>query len=238
MNEIIDYPLSVLVPTSVGFAPDYNSRPGHQATNGMFRSLGMSGSQFRLMLSDIPVRGNIDKARTLRALVASMESDRNLVRIKLPDLYGLDGPWSIATVSGRKSYKNGVPFATDALYSTGVGHAVPTLEARFSAAAGINSRDVYVTAPEELPAGCVISIDEFCYLISGSWTDIDGRNRLRLSPPLRTAKAAGAVISLAPIFVGYCVTDRPGYEQMRGGRSGTFSLEFVEDLTRLVGDVD
>lgn len=237
MSDIIDYPLSVLVPTSVAFAPDYNTRPGHQATNGMFRSLGMSGSQFRLMLSDIPVRGNTEKARALRALVAAMESDRKLVRIRLPDLYGIDGPLSVATTAVRNAYRDGIPFATDALYATGVGHAVPTLEARFAAAAPINSRDIYVAADAELPAGCAISIDEFCYEISGSWTE-SGGNRIRISPPLRTDKSRGDILSLAPVFVGYCVTDRPGYELMRGGRSGTFSLEFVEDLTRLVEDVD
>ena len=66
----------------------------------------------------------------------------------------------------------------------------------------------------------------------------DGRNRIRLSPPLRQSLVSGQIISLAPIFVGHCVTDMPGFEALEHGLYGEHTLEFVEDLTRLVESVD
>lgn len=233
MSVLLDFPLKTLRPGSIALFPDYNTRPGHEATNGMRRSLGMSGSQFRLVLGDIVMHNRVDRIRTLRALIANLESDRCLIRIRIPDLHGIDGPWSVATKAGRLANPDGIPFATDVMYATGVGHAVPTLEAYFAASATMGETDVYLSGVTDLPAGCAISIDEFCYMIAGSWTE-DGLNRIKLSPPLRKAAGAGDVVSLAPIFVGHCVTSAPGYEALRFGKFGSHSLEFVEDLTRLV----
>jgi hypothetical protein len=156
----------------------------------------------------------------------------------MPDLYGIDGPYALSTKSRRQGYPNGIPFASDVLFSSGVGFRYPTLEAKFSTSAALNDREIYVTAEDELPGGCAISINEFCYGIAGSWTDDDGRNRVRLSPPLRTAAAVDDVVALAPIFIGFCVTDAPGYEALTAGRYGKHELEFTEDLTRLVVDTD
>jgi hypothetical protein len=233
---IVDFPLCALPPNSVSLAQDFNTRPGHETTNGMRRSLGMSGAQFRLSLGGI-VLNSVQRIRAMRGYLANMEADSALVRIRLPDIYGLDGPWSIATKASRKANPLGVPFATDALYGTGVGHAVPTLETTAIEAAAVNSREIIVDLPDDTIGGCAVSIDEFCYMIAGSWVE-GGVNRLRLSPVLRKPIAAGAVIALAPVFVGFCVTDKPGYEPMRRAKDGTVSLEFVEDLTRLVEDID
>ncbi|MER8827236.1 hypothetical protein NKH73_14200 [Mesorhizobium sp. M0938] len=237
MTVTVDYPLCVLTPRSVSLTVDYNTRPGQQATNGMRRSTGMSGAQFRLTLKDIYIN-SIAKVRTMRGFLANMEADSQLVRIRLPDLYGIDGPWSIATKATRQAYPLGIPFATDALYATGVGHAVPTLEATLSEPAALNDRDIYVAADGELPGGCAISINEFCYMIAGSWMEPDGSNRLKLSPVLRQAASVGAIVSLAPVFVGYCTTAIPGSEELQYAKRGSVTLEFVEDLTRLVESVD
>ncbi|MCF6112005.1 hypothetical protein [Mesorhizobium muleiense] len=216
---------------------EYNTRPGQQATNGMRRSVGMSGAQFRLTLKDIYIN-SVAKARTMRGLLANMEGDSQLVRIRLPDMYGIDGPWSIATKAARQASPLGIPFATDALYATGVGHAVPTLEAALFADAARDDREIYVDSESELPGGCAISINEFCYMIAGSWAKEDGSNRLKLSPVLRQAASEGDIISLAPVFVGHCTTAIPGSEEMDLGKRGAITLEFVEDLTRLVESVD
>jgi hypothetical protein len=237
MSRITDFPLDVLTPIDgVSLAMAYDTRPGQEATNGMGRSPGLTGGRhkmkFQFMVHDEAA------ARTARALFWNMEGDSGLIRIRTPDLYGIDGPFAISTKAIRQAYPNGVPFASDVMFSTGVGFRVPTLEAKFSEAAALNAREIYVTAEEELPAGCAISIDEFCYGIAGSWTDDDGRNRVRLSPPLRKAAGADDIIALAPTFVGFCLTDTPGYEALTAGMYGTHELEFIEDLARLVVSTD
>lgn len=234
--DTLDFPVSSLKIRDPSVAPVYNTRGNHEATNGMRRSLGMSGAQWRMRFS-VLVHDEAS-VRTLRAFLFQMEGDSRLVRIAMPDRYGMDGPFSEATRTVRLAHPNGIPFATDALYATGVGHAVPTLEATLLADAAESAREIFVDAEAELPAGCAISINDFCYGIAGSWTDADGRNRVRLSPVLRQALSAGQMISLAPVFVGHCVTDGVGYEQLDFGYYGTFSFEFVEDLTRLVESVD
>lgn len=232
MDVLFDFPVRSLKIRNPSVAPIHNTRGGQEATNGMRRSLGMSGAQWRMRF-DVLVHDEAS-VRTLRAFLFQMEADSTLVRIAMPDRYGIDGPFALATEASRMAYPTGIPFATDVMYSTGVGHAVPTLEATLLADASLNDREIFVSADGELPAGCAISINEFCYGIAGSWTDSDGRNRVRLSPVLRQDLAAGQMISLAPIFVGHCVTNSPGYEAMVHGYYGEHSLEFVEDLTRLV----
>ncbi|MER9768867.1 hypothetical protein NKJ09_22705 [Mesorhizobium sp. M0189] len=236
MTVMLDFPISVLPPMDPSLAISYNTRPGREATNGMRRSMGMSGAQWKMKFSFLV--HDTATVRAARAFFWNMDADSSLVRIRLPDLYGIDGPFSLATRAARQAYPLGIPFATDALYATGVGHEYPTLEATFAANADLDAREIYVTAEQELPAGCAISINEFCYGIGGSWTEDDGSNRIRLSPILRQACAIGDVISLAPVFVGTCQTDSPGYETLRAGVYGTHELEFVEDLTRLVESVD
>lgn len=235
MTVALDFPIGVLPPIDPQLAISYNTRPGHQATNGMRRSIGMSGAQWKMKFSFLV--HDVATARAARGFFWNMEADSALVRIRTPDLYGIDGPFSLATREARKAYPLGIPFATDAMYSTGVGHAYPTLEATLAIDAARLSREIYVTADEELPGGCAISINEFCYGIAGSWTE-DGVNRIRLSPVLRQPCVADDVISLAPVFVGVCQTDTPGYESMRAGVYGNHDIEFVEDLTRLVESVD
>jgi hypothetical protein len=232
---IVDFPVNVLVPMDASVATVHNTRPGQQATNGMRRSLGMSGAAFKMKFNFMVH----DEAtvRAARGFFWNMEGDSQLVRIRMPDRYGLDGPFANATEATRALYPKGIPFATDALYATGVGHAVPTLETTVVEAAALNSREIKVTLLNDTIGGCAISIDEFCYGIAGSWVE-DGVNRLRLSPVLRKPISAGDVISMAPVFVGFCVSDTPGYDSMRAGHYGTHEIEFVEDLTRLVEDVD
>ncbi|MGN6142245.1 MAG: hypothetical protein ACTHOP_01505 [Mesorhizobium sp.] len=236
MTITLDFPVNAIPITDVSLGIGYSTRPGQQATNGMRRSLGMSGAQFKMQFT-VHVHDE-QTVRAIRGFLWNMEADSALVRIRTPDLYGIDGPFAEATKPNRQAYPLGIPFARDAMFSTGVGHAVPTLEATFQSAAALNDREIYVTAEQELPGGCAISIDEFCHGIAGSWMDDDGRNRVKISPVLRKAAAAGSVISLAPVFVGFCVTDNPGYEALHAGRYGEHELEFVEDLTRLVESVD
>lgn len=235
MVDIIDFPSQSVIIQNPAVAPTYNTRPGHEATNGMRRSLGMSGAQWRMKF-DVLVHDEAS-VRAMRGFFFQMEADSRLVRIALPDRYTIDGPYASASEAARMQYPDGIPFATGAMYATGVGHAVPTREAKFRVAAALNQRTIDVTAESELPAGCAVSIDGFCYGIAGVWME-GGRQSLRLSPPLRRAAPADLVISLAPVFVGFCITDNPGYEALVAGYYGTHSLEFVEDLTRLVEDVD
>lgn len=235
MADIIDFPAAALNIMNPAVALTYNTRPGHEATNGMTRSLGMSGAQWRMKF-DVLV---YDEAtvRTIRAFLWQMEADSRLVRIALPDRYGIAGPYADATEAARRQYPNGIPFATGAMYATGVGHAIPAAGATFRVAGGLNDREIQVSATDEVPAGCAISIDEFCYGIAGSWIE-DGQQRLRLSPVLRKPAALGSAISFSPKFVGHCVTENPGYDALVAGYYGTHTLEFVEDLTRLVESVD
>lgn len=232
MTVYTEFPVHVLTPSNVSLAPTYNTRPGQEATNGMRRSTGLSGAQWRMRF-DVAVVDQED-VRAMRGFLFNLEGDSSLVRIRMVDLYGIDGPFTPAGIASRLLHPDGIPFATDALYATGAGHAVPTLEATFAVAAALNAREIHATVDAELPGGCAISIDGFCYGIAGSWTESDGSNRLKLSPPLRKAAAAGDTISLAPVFIGSCVTDAPGYEALTRGIYGVHMLEFVEDLTRLV----
>lgn len=236
MTVTLDFPVNAVPITDVALAAGYNTRPGQQATNGMQRSVGISSGQFKLQFT-VHVHDE-QTVRAIRGFLWNMEADSALVRIRTPDLYGIDGPFADATKASRSANPLGIPFATDAMFSTGVGHAVPTLEATFAKAAAVGDREIYVDADSELPGGCAISIDEFCYGIAGSWTEDDGSNRLRISPVLRKASAVDDVVNLAPIFVGFCTTDNPGYEALHAGRYGDHTLEFVEDLTRLVESTD
>ncbi|TWG90314.1 hypothetical protein L598_000700000700 [Mesorhizobium sp. J18] len=235
MTSMVDFPVKAVPITDVSLAIGYNTRPGHEATNGMRRSIGVSGAQFRLRFT-VHVHSN-HAVRAVRGFVWNMEADSALVRIRIPDLYGIDGPFALATKAHRDQYPQGIPFATDALYATGIGHAYPTLETTVTEPADLNAREIKVALLDETIGGCAISIDEFCYGIAGSWVEGD-TNRLRLSPTLRKPIASGATVSLAPIFVGFCITDNPGYEALHAGMYGDHTLEFVEDLTRLVESVD
>lgn len=235
MAVLLDFPVNSLKIRNPSVALIHNTQGSQEATNGMRRSLGMSGAQWRMRF-DVLVHDEAS-VRTIRAFLFNMEGNSQLVRIAMPDRYAIDGPFALATEASRRAYPDGIPFATDVTYETGVGHAVPTLDAVLVASAALNDREIFVSAADELPAGCAISINEFCYGVAGSWTDADGRNRIKLSPVLRQDLAVGQVVSLAPLFVGSCVTDSPGYEALVQGYYGEHSLEFVEDLTRLVESV-
>ena len=236
MAIITDWPMRVLTPRNVSIWPEYMTRPGQQATNGMRRSGGVTAAGYRLRLIDIPVFDE-EKFRTLTAMIALMEGDANLIRINLPDLYGIDGPYALATKARRQEYPNGVPFASDVLFSGGAGFAVSKITGEFAAAAALGAREIHVTAEDEVPGGVAISIDDFCYTVTGSWTEA-GLNRVRISPPLRKAAAQGDVIDFAPVFVGHCTTPGAGSESRQYGEYGFYSFDFVEDLTRLVESVD
>lgn len=233
--SVVDFPLGVLTPADVAVTLEHKTRPGHQATNGMRRSVGYSAGQFRLRLDGIPIYWP-DRVRAWRAFVANIEADRRLVRIRVPDLYGIDGPFALATRTDREAWPDGIPFATGARFSNGRGFSVPTLETTLAEPALLGARDIYVTTPD-VAAGCVISIAEFCYLVAGTWSAA-GAHRVKISPPLRKAAGAGDVIALAPMFVGTFDSELPGFEALQHGRFARVSLEFVEDLTRLVGDID
>lgn len=235
MAVYVEFPLAAVKITDVGLAPLYNTQPGKEATNGMRRSSGMAGVPFRLKFTAHV--WDVQTERAMRGFFFNMEGDHALVRIRIPDVTAIDGPFASATKEVRDNNRLGIPFETGATYATGVGHALPTLETVLTAAATMPTREVYVASDTELPGGCAISINEFCYGIAGSWLE-DGVNRLKLSPPLRQDLAAGDVVSLAPVFVGTCVTDSPGYQELVKGRFGEHTLEFIEDLTRLVEDID
>ncbi|KQS90298.1 hypothetical protein [Rhizobium sp. Leaf386] len=236
MTVLLDFPRpnASLKIRNVAVSPFYPTRPGQEATNGMRRAGGMAGAVWRMKF-DVLVTDQAS-ARTMRAFFFRMEADTALVRLRIPDYYGIDGPFADATKSVREEHAGGIPFATGAMYATGAGHAVPTRETVLVEDADASAREIYVAMPN-LPGGCAISINEFCYGIAGSWSEPGDINRLRLSPVLRQDLKAGQVISLAPVFVGVCMTTSPGYDALVLGRFGTHSLEFVEDLTRL-GDID
>lgn len=235
MIDIIEFPVTAVPIIDPSVAIVYNTRPPQEATNGMQRSRGMSGARWKMQFT---VAVNTEQqARTMRGFFFNMEADSQLVRIRMPDVYGIDGPFAAATRENRMAYPFGIPFATDVMFSTGVGYAIPTLDTYFDRAAALNDREIYVRSEDEIPGGCAISIDEFCYGVAGSWIE-DGQQRLKISPVLRKHAATSAVISLAPVFVGTCITQNPGYDALSHGRFGSHTLEFVEDLTRLVGDVD
>jgi len=235
MPTYVDFPVKSVPILNPAIALTHYNRPGQEATNGMRRSVGRSGAAFRLAFT---VRvTNQQQARAIRGFLFNLEGDLNLARIKFPDVYAIDGAFAQDTRAVRQALPIGIPFSTGAPYATGVGHAIPTLDTTFQSGASLNDRIVYVTETAEIPAGCAITIDAFCYGIAGSWIE-GGQQRLKLSPPLRKAAATGGMISLAPVFVGACVTETPGFEALEMGRWGDHQLEFVEDLTRLVESVD
>jgi hypothetical protein len=236
MVDLIDFPVTVLKLRSPAFTLAHATRPGQQATNGMRRSLGISGTAMRLSFTVFI--GDVNDARAFRAFIMQMEADTQLVRIPLPDPYAIDGPFALATGAVRAEWPLGVPFETGAFYETGVGHAVPTLQAELSRAGGHHDRFIYVTATEDIPAGVYVSIDGFIYGIAGAWPSEGLGQKLRLSPVLRKAAAAGTVVDLAPVFVGFCTTELPGSEALDMGEWGEYSLSFTEDQTRLVETID
>lgn len=232
MTTIPDWPFCSLTPLHVAIYPEYSTRPDQDATNGMRRSPGLTSGTFRLKLIDVTVQ---DEAgfRTLMAMLGLMEGNSNLVRLNVPDLYSLDGRFAKATRAQRALYPEGVPFASDVLFDDGVGFEYSYLTAEFTAGAAIGAREIYIEAEGTVPGGVLISIDEFVYVVTGSWEE-DGVQRLKISPPLRKAALAGGEVSLAPVFVGFCVTPNPGNEPRERWKRGTYTFEFVEDLTRLV----
>jgi hypothetical protein len=179
----------------------------------------------------------------MRALCAQMEGDSTLVRIRVSDFFGLDGITSDADRTRLALYPNGVPFASDVMFSGGVGFAPSFLSGFLASSATLNARTIYIEHDGELPGGTLISIphetvnhgvQHFVYTMRRCWDEGGGINRVEISPPLRKATAAGAEIEYAAIFVGVCVTEDPDFQSMKYGRFGQFSLEFIEDLTRLV----
>ncbi|NGO50422.1 hypothetical protein [Allomesorhizobium camelthorni] len=226
---IVDWPIHALPPGDVAIATDYLNRPDQEATNGMARTIGQSGARFRVSLIDLPVY-DAATVRTLRALLGLAEGRTNLIRFRLPDLYGIDGPFSQATADLHAQYPDGVPFSTGVLFSTGVGFKVADLKGTIGVAAALNARELYLgeAAPQEL-GGSYVSIQDFCYTVTGSWSE---DNRIKISPVLRRAITAGTLIQYAPRFVGRMVTDSPGYEALKQGMFGLHTVEFVEDLTR------
>jgi hypothetical protein len=232
MTTIPDWPFCSLTPLHVAIYPEYSTRPDQDATNGMRRSPGLTSGTFRLKLIDVTVE---DEAgfRTLMAMLGLMEGNSNLVRLNVPDLYSLDGRFAKATRAQRALYPEGVPFASDVLFDDGVGFEYSYLTAEFTADAAIGAREIYIEAEGTVPGGVLISIDEFVYVVTGSWEE-DGVQRLKISPTLRKAALTGDEVSLAPVFVGFCVTQNPGNEPRERWKRGTYTFEFVEDLTRLV----
>jgi hypothetical protein len=230
--SIPDWPFCSLTPLHVAIYPEYSTRPDQDATNGMRRSPGLTSGTFRLKLIDVTVE---DEAgfRTLMAMLGLMEGNSNLVRLNVPDLYSLDGRFAKATRAQRALYPEGVPFASDVLFDDGVGFEYSYLTAEFTADAAIGAREIYIEAEGTVPGGVLISIDEFVYVVTGSWEE-DGVQRLKISPTLRKAALTGDEVSLAPVFVGFCVTQNPGNEPRERWKRGTYTFEFVEDLTRLV----
>jgi hypothetical protein len=228
---IIDWPLKVLAPRNAAVAPFYMTRPDQDATNGMSRTVGLTGTKFKVTLVEIPVM-TTPKMRAIRAMLGLSEGNRNLVRFHLPDFYGLDGPFAFETAALRASYPLGVPFEEEGLFEGGVGFEVPLRTSALTQAAALNARELFLSEAVPIEGGVWVSIEEACYTITGSFEAGPGVNRVTISPGLRRGVAAGVEMSLAPVFVGRCVTASPGYEALADGRFGLHTLEFVEDLTR------
>lgn len=224
---IVDWPIEHLPPAHPWIAPDYLTRPDQEATNGMARSIGQTGTRFKVTLEGIPV---FDTAtmRMFRSLLGEIEGRTNLVRFRLPDLYGLDGPFSLETKALRAQYPNGVPFSTGAFFLTGVGFKVSDRKGKISEAAALNARELMLDSVPAGIGGCYVSIEDLCYTVTRR---LEG-DSVRISPVLRRAVEADTVIDYAPRFVGRLVTDSPGYVALKNGRMGRHTLEFVEDLTR------
>lgn len=243
MTDIVDWPTALLPPQECRMAMGYNTQPGRDATNGMRRGRGHAGAKMRLHLIDIAVRDR-EQVRLVRALAAQMEGDSTLVRMRLPNWQGIDGPFSRPWRERRLEHPVGVPFSSGVYFSSGVGFDTTWLTGSLVEDAAINARTVHIAHDGHLPAGCVISIDHAVagrdepqpldYVLRRCWDEGGGVHRAELSPPLRVAAAAGTHVDFAPVFVGVCVTDTPGFDALRYGRFGTVTLEFVEDLTRLI----
>lgn len=235
MVDAVDFPVNVLKLRQPSFTIGHNSRPGQQATNGMRRSVGISGSAMRLSFTVFI--DSVDAARAFRGFILQMEADTRLVRIALPDPYGIDGPFALETAAARAAWPDGVPFANEEFYSSGYGHAVPTKTTELNRSAALNQREIVVTQTAPMPAGVYISIEDFVYGVAGTWPSAGEGQRVRLSPPLRKATPIGTVVDLAPTFIGFCTTELPGSEALELGLWGEHSLSFTEDLTRLVETV-
>lgn len=232
MVDAVDFPVQTLKLRAPSFTIGHNSRPGQQATNGMRRSVGISGSAMRLSFTVFI--DSVDAARAFRGFIMQMEADTRLVRIALPDPYGLDGPFALETASARAAWPDGVPYGNDEPHSSGYGHAVPTRTTQMTRSADVNDREIYIERVAAVQAGVYISIDDFIYGVAGAWSAGLGEQRLRLSPVLRKAEPYATVVDLAPTFIGFCTTELPGSEALEMGLWGEHSLSFTEDLTRLV----
>lgn len=228
---IVDFPIHMLRPEDPSVAFDYMTRPDQDATNGMGRTIALTGARLKVTLAAIPVYG-LDLARQFRQQLALIEGRTNLVRFRLPDVYGLDGHFALPTKGLREAWSIGLPVESGGAYhAPGDDASRPTLKGTIASAAALNSRMLYLG--QTPPAGIVgsfVSIEEFCYTVRGFWPG--DSNRISISPVLRRAIAASTIIEYAPRFVGRLVTGSPGYEAMSKGRIGRHTLEFVEDTTR------
>lgn len=226
---IVDLPIHLFAPAEPSVTPEYLSRPDQEATNGFARSMGMAGARFLVTLGSVPVFGT-ERIRSMRALLARIEGRSRLVRFCLPDLHGLDGPFSQRVRTLSKTLPSDL-LPADAVLMPAPWD-VPPLTAVISDAAARLDRDVYLAATAPFDAGVWVSIEELCYTVTDCVAASGGRAKVTLSPPLRRAVTPGALFSFRPVFVGRLVTDMPGREALRQGRGGYHSFDFIEDLTR------
>jgi hypothetical protein len=231
---IIDWPIAVLAPRDVALTKRYLTRPDQEATNGMSRSVGLTGVKMRVRLIDVPVM-DASHMRGARAMIGLMEGNSNLVRFNLPDFYGLDGPFAQETLAGRLAWPLGVPFEQGGTFLGGAGFAVPFRTGTLVSAAALNAREIIIYENPSIDGGVYISVEDAIYTVTGSFNDgVPGVNRLTISPPLRRAVSQSVPVKYAAVFVGKCVTDSAGFEALEAGRFGLYSFEFLEDLTRFV----
>ncbi|MDX5592583.1 hypothetical protein [Pseudovibrio sp. SPO723] len=229
-TTIYDWPEDLL-PGSYQFYPVFQTTDRAEATNGFSRSLGYVAASWRLKLENIP-QYTSDQVRKLRKIVGYMGGDTQLVRIRLPDLYGAGGRLTQEKYDidqRRKQYPKGEPFSDGTFFDDGYGFAIESDYTQFlEQDSGLNDQRLYVSGLT-LPEGVYVSIDDFMYTV----VDTSTPGQIDIRPPLRKAATAGTAIESEPVFIGYCITSNPGAYSLNSAGNGRVTLEFQEDLRRL-----
>lgn len=228
MAEVIDWPLCTLTPVEIALDHAWHSRDGGAGLNGVTQVVSPLSSLWEMSLSFSLFRAT--RIRSYRAIKMRLMGRTNHVRFPLFDPYRVrfgDAGWPEPP---------GIPFGDGSFFDDGTGFAGPDVSTTVSLAGSLGDDEVRFNVSsinDALSGGQFFSIDDFLYLVVGLGDKVGNNRTFRILPPLRADIAVGDIVKVGrPTLRCRLVDDRSGAVNMRLGKFGEPTMEFVEVLER------
>lgn len=232
MPDIVDFPGGI--PRGDRTDPQLiaNNRSGGMSINGFEQVIGSLSQRWEWSIS-FPIFKPYHM-RGMRAFLAETQGRFNYVRIRLCDLYRMNRieMGAIPGITGNYS----VPHSDGAYFSDGSGYHVAGGMTPISGAIAEGATSMMIDPGFRIIPGTFFSINEWLYVIRRIDDPVEGdpdtMRMIHFSPPLREPASSEDEINFDAVCIWRMATDREGTANLRAGKFGSVTLNFVEPVGR------